>query len=506
MNIDRPPRPTDDTGDSRLPEDEEIDAPELEPPYPGSLLRKGADGKQLTTRAAAIHLLTLWEQAAHTPMEQFLGEYLDHCQLGQSDRGLVAELCYGSVRIRSTIRYLANLFMDRPFQEASRTVRSAIAIGIYQRLWLRTPAHAAVAETINGWRQLTEDRQIAARDSGYINAVLRAFCESLEEVAEPLDDPLDAVRVPDGWTRIRGMRLQGGDAGKVQRWSVQSSHPPELIRRWLDRYPQERVQQMLYRNNETPPLFIVLRQDREIDHHLRILDKAGIHGRAAQGAPRTIEVKRGSRVEKIPGFASGDFWVQDVTARRLALRMPRRDDARLLDLCAAPGGKLATLLDRGGVSRVLACDVSSAKLQRIADNLQRLNLHQCCPIHLMEVDRDPSRLRIDESFDQVLVDAPCSNSGVLNRRHEARWRFSPEVISDLEQQQLALLKAAIRHLSMGGHLLYSTCSVEPQENQDVIRRILEQNTELRLIEEVEILPGDLSGDGGYAALLQRVDR
>jgi 16S rRNA (cytosine967-C5)-methyltransferase len=115
-------------------------------------------------------------------------------------------------------------------------------------------------------------------------------------------------------------------------------------------------------------------------------------------------------------------------------------------------------------------------------------------------------LRIDESFDQVLVDAPCSNSGVLNRRHEARWRFSPEVVSDLEQQQLALLRAAIRHLAMGGHLLYSTCSVEPQENQDVIRRTLEQNTELRLIEEIDMLPGDLGGDGGYAALMQRVER
>ena len=109
-------------------------------------------------------------------------------------------------------------------------------------------------------------------------------------------------------------------------------------------------------------------------------------------------------------------------------------------------------------------------------------------------------------LDAVLVDAPCSNSGVLNRRHEARWRFSPDVISDLEQQQLALLKTAFRHLALGGHLLYSTCSVEPQENHDVIRRTLEQNTELRLIEEVEVLPGDLGGDGGYCALMQRVNR
>ena len=124
----------------------------------------------------------------------------------------------------------------------------------------------------------------------------------------------------------------------------------------------------------------------------------------------------------------------------------------------------------------------------------------------MEVPRDPTNLRFDDTFDQILVDAPCSNSGVLNRRQDARWRFRPDEISELEQLQVGLLRTAIRHLSRGGHLLYSTCSVEPQENQDVIRRVLEQNTEIRLVEEVEVLPGDLGGDGGYAALMQRVLR
>ena len=124
----------------------------------------------------------------------------------------------------------------------------------------------------------------------------------------------------------------------------------------------------------------------------------------------------------------------------------------------------------------------------------------------LEVSRDPTHLRLDHTFDQILVDAPCSNSGVLNRRQDARWRFRPDEISELEQLQSGLLRTAIRHLNRGGHLLYSTCSVEPQENQDVIRRVLEQNTEMRLLEEIEVLPGDLGGDGGYAALLQRADR
>ena len=110
-------------------------------------------------------------------------------------------------------------------------MRSSIAIGIYQRVWLRTPSHAAVTETINGWRQLFDDPESTKQDSGYINAVLRSVCEAVDDVDEDLGYPIDAVRVPAGWARIRGLRLQAGKSGRIQRWSIQMSHPPELVRR-----------------------------------------------------------------------------------------------------------------------------------------------------------------------------------------------------------------------------------------------------------------------------------
>ena len=309
MNIDRPSRATEDrhppdAGDEEV---EDLDLPEQEPPYPYPVIRRASNGAELSTRGAAIHLLTLWEQASHTPMDQLLGEYLDFCSLSPSDRGFLSELCYGGVRLRGSVRFLADLFMDRPFLEAVRTVRSAIAVGTYQRVWLRTPAHAAVAESVAGWKELIEDPKQAARDSGYINAVLRSLCDAVEDVDEDLDDPTDAVRVATGWARIQGLRLQRGKSGRIQRWSIQSSHPPELIRRWLDRYPEEKVRQLLARNNETPPLFIVLKQGRELEHQIRVMKKAGIHSRAAQGAPQTLDVKRGTRVEKIPGFIQWRF-------------------------------------------------------------------------------------------------------------------------------------------------------------------------------------------------------
>ncbi|OUU23975.1 MAG: hypothetical protein CBC13_04315 [Planctomycetia bacterium TMED53] len=496
------------------PEVEEI----LEPPYTAPLLQGSGHrgGEVFSARAAAIHLLTLWEQSSSAPMESLLGEYLEYTGLADSDRRFLVELCYGSVRMRGTVRHLADHFMDRAFTEAERTVRSAIAIGIYQRVYLKTAAHAAVSATVDGWREVARylpevvgdppERRNPKAESGYINAVLRSACDGLEHTDEDLGDPGDAVRTRDGWVRVKDLRLPSGSKGRILRRGLQFSHPPELIRRWLERYQEDRVVEMLQRNNEAPPLFIALRGSRDPEHQIRMMSTIDQEARIARGAPRTIEVLGGGRIERIPGFTQGDFWVQDLTARRLALRMPKGQDVELLDLCSAPGGKLATLLDRGGIRKALACDVSQEKLQLIRENLDRLNLLDLHQTEFSEVPKDPTNLRFDDSFNQILVDAPCSNSGVLNRRQDARWRFRPDEISELEQLQSGLLKTAIRHLRRGGHLLYSTCSVEPQENQDVIRRVLEQNTEIRLVEEMEVLPGDLGGDGGYAALLQRVDR
>ena len=493
----------------------------LEPPYPAHLLQgTGKKGVVFSARAAAIHLLTLWEQSSSVPMEALLGEYLEYTGLEDSDRRFLVELCYGSVRMRGSIRHLAEHFMDRPFGEAERTVRSAIAVGFYQKVYLKTASHAAVSATVDAWREVVRllpqlvgdppERRSTKAESGYINAVLRSICDGVAHVdekdSETLLDPLDAVKVPSGWAYVKNLKLPAGKKGLIRRRAIQFSHPPELVRRWIERYPEDKVVEMLQRNNEAPPLFIILRSSRDPEHQIRMMQSIDLDAKIARGAPRTLKVSGGGRIERIPGFMNGDFWVQDLTARRMALRMPKGEDVRLLDLCSAPGGKLATLLDRGGISHVLACDVSREKLDLVRENLDRLNLFSLKQTEFLEVPRDPTNLRFDDTFDQILVDAPCSNSGVLNRRQDARWRFRPDEISELEQLQVGLLRTAIRHLSRGGHLLYSTCSVEPQENQDVIRRVLEQNTEIRLVEEVEVLPGDLGGDGGYAALMQRVLR
>ncbi|MGA1488000.1 MAG: transcription antitermination factor NusB [Planctomycetota bacterium] len=472
--------------------------------------RTAADGSDLSTRAAAIHLLIQWDDRKRTPMEELLGTYLSDTHLAGSDRGFLTEICYGAVRHRNTLRALAEFFLSRPLKDTHRSLRAAIAVGLYQRIYLQTPPHAAVGETVAAWRTLDPipgPREQTDGAAGLLNAVLRRACESITHLPEGEEptEPLSCVRIARGWAKIDEFLLPKDH--RAEALGIQYSHPTEMVRLWLERYDDATLRRLFDRDNETPPLYLALRRDRDPDAFLRMLRIAEIEAIQVEGKELpTFRVLTPTPIERIPGFASGDFWVQDITARRLVNLLPKRTGVSLLDLCSAPGGKLATILDRGGIAEAFACDVSEAKLRLIAENLQRLRLHGepgQADVHVADIPRESERLRFNRKFDQILVDAPCSNTGVLNRRHEARWRFLPEEVRSLTRIQHALIEAGIRHLAPGGDLLYTTCSIEPAENADTIFEILGRHTDIHLVEQTEVLPGEGEGDGGYAALLRR---
>ncbi len=443
-------------------------------------------------------------------MEELLNTYLEGTHLVGSDRGFLTDLCYGTIRYRVTVRALSEHFLSRPLMDTHRSLRAALAIGLYQRLYLQTPPHAVVDATIKSWRSLNAiPGQQAQSDgsAGLLNAVLRRACDSIEHLpdGEESKNPTDALRTRKGWAEVKGLGLPADH--RAEMLGVQYSHPTEMVRLWAERYDDAALRRILDRNNEVPSLYLALRSDRDPETFVRLLRVAGIEAvLVSDGDLPIVKVLTPTAIERIPGFASGDFWVQDFTARRLANLMPRRKGVNFLDLCSSPGGKLATLLDRGEVASAIACDVSEDKLRRVAENLVRLRLQGGpgqAQLGMVEVPRVPEGLRFDRKFDQILVDAPCSNTGVLNRRHEARWRFLPEEVRSLNRLQHQLLEAAVRHLASGGDLLYTTCSIEPSENSGAVFELLTRHTDLRLVEEIEILPGDGPGDGGYAALLQR---
>jgi 16S rRNA (cytosine967-C5)-methyltransferase len=275
--------------------------------------------------------------------------------------------------------------------------------------------------------------------------------------------------------------------------------PGWLVERWLDRMPPDQVLpccawfdtpgRMSLRVNP-------LRTDRE--RLLEVLRTAGINA-AAGGLPEVVNLAGTARVEDIPGFAEGWFSVQDESAVAAGILLDPQPGERILDLCAAPGGKSTHLAERmQDTGEIIATDTSPERLAHVGESAERLGLES---IQACVITADGSDLPVGP-FDAVLVDVPCSNTGVLGKRPDARWRVSADGIRELVQRQQGLLRAAIDRVGPAGRIVYSTCSIEPEENEHVVRQALADQPQLDLVSEQHHLPGS-PADGGYQALLRR---
>ncbi len=275
--------------------------------------------------------------------------------------------------------------------------------------------------------------------------------------------------------------------------------PAWLAGRWLTRFGWEECVRLGFWFAGVPPLWLrcnVLRTDRAA--FLGALAEAGV--RAEPGShPQAVRLAEHAAVRELPSYAEGWFTVQDESAMRVASALGPQPGMRVLDLCAAPGGKTTHLAElMGNQGSILACDVDNHRLRTVSELCGRLG------ITVVETQRlDPEGAEAPPGpFDAALVDVPCSNTGVLGRRPEARWRLKPDDLRRLVLLQTRLLRTAAERIRPGGAVVYSTCSIEPEENQQVVRAVLRGIPDLELEAEEENLPGK-PADGGYWARLRR---
>jgi 16S rRNA (cytosine967-C5)-methyltransferase len=285
------------------------------------------------------------------------------------------------------------------------------------------------------------------------------------------------------------------------------SHPQWLVEKWQKRFGAESARRLLEWNNTAPKTFArvnTLKTDatrvieawrtEDVDYDFV---RQGYDSRLENLA---FEFKSHPPLKWLKSFQDGWFYVQDPSTLLAPFELAPRLGESILDLCAAPGGKtmfIAQMMNNDG--RVVACDVSDERLALIRENSQRLGV-TCVQTILA------SQLSItsDQKFDRILIDAPCSNTGVLRRRVDLRWRVTPEEVLRLQQSQLDLLRSGAAMLKPGGTLVYSTCSLEPEENSVVLQRFLEERKEFKLESERELLPFVDNVDGAFVARLARV--
>jgi 16S rRNA (cytosine967-C5)-methyltransferase len=417
-------------------------------------------------------------ERAEDYIENIFARQLEQSPLPPHDRGLAQELTYGVVRWQATLDWLIGRKTAGRTQK--RTLQILLRLGLYQLFWLeRIPDHAAVHETVEMAKQLGYGPQ-----AGFVNALLRGYLRE-QEVTKRLLEDLRSTQPSLGF-----------------------SHPEWLHTRWEQRWGVPRAAQLMAWNNTPPRTFArvnTLRTDagkllqrwrEEEDVEYDLFPRSWIEENLV------FVLKSHPPIEKLRSFQEGWFYVQDPSTLLAVQELNPAPGDRILDLCSAPGGKTTFMAQRlSDRSPILAQDISAERLELVRENCARLGVTNV-QTELVPAEPPPARQNF---FDRILLDAPCSNTGVMQRRVDLRWRLKPEEIERLRKVQLRLLTSAALQLRLGGTLVYSTCSLEPEENRGVVDQFLTERTDFRLEAERELLPFQDGTDGAFVARLMRLD-
>ena len=430
--------------------------------------------------------------------QEILDERLTRAALKPEDRRLATELVFGVIRRLGTLDAVLAAYSERPLDELDPAVRQVLRIGLYQMLFLeRIPAHAAVDESVRLARATGKTKA-----TGFVNAVLRSIGRDLQFAPQPdAARPRHCLAVGPGRACILAKPVLPPPADAAAWFGAAYSFPKLLVARWLGRYGATRARELCEAANETPVIFA--RPNSIKTSSADLVEKLRAEGVEAVPSPsgRTLRLPSGVQIARLKCFTDGLFQVQDDSSAAVAEFVDPQPGEMVLDLCAAPGGKtchMAERMQRQG--QIVAVDDSQRRLERVVENMKRLDLPI---IATVEAEGALFAHQNRNRFHRVLLDAPCSNTGVLRRRVEARWRFTSQSLIEIVKQQRELLDAALVALKSGGSLVYSTCSLEPEENGEVVRAALRGKAGLRLDAEQQLLPRRDGGDGIYMARIVR---
>lgn len=417
-------------------------------------------------RAAAAELLAVW-----LSRDVFPDRLLDEAA---EDRAFVMEMVYGVVRrYRALDAVRARWAQKKP----APPVHAVLLVGLYQLLEMdHVETYAAVHETVAAAKQVG-----GQRCANFVNAVLRRVAGD-----------------------VAGARAFLARQPPAVRWS----HPDPLVERWQRQFGAEAAEALCCWNNEAPRVALRINVGRiSLADFQKRLRELGIAAAPHPARPHDcLALEAGVPVTRLPGFQQGWVTVQDPSTLLAVDLMEARPGQRVVDVCSAPGGKTMALAERmGGTGWLLALDADGRRLQRVKENAARLG-HAWVETAVADLTRGaPDRSDLQPgTFDAVLLDVPCTNTGVLRRRPDARWNFSLDRLRSAVAQQRAILDAAAPYVKVGGRLVYSTCSLEAEENAGQIAAWLASHPEFRLDAERQLVPPGSPCDGAYAARLVRM--
>ncbi|MGB6220719.1 RsmB/NOP family class I SAM-dependent RNA methyltransferase [Haloferula sp.] len=402
-------------------------------------------------RRAAVSILRAWEKG-HVYADGLIERHASRNELSSSDRGLLNAIVLGVLRHRRLLDHWIGKLRKGKLDHETRDI---LRVGLCQLLILNLPDHAAVFETVELGK---------SRSRGLINAVMRRAAGSREKL-------LDISELPP---------------------AVAFSHPDWLYNRWKKAFSKEAVIDLMAFNNAPAP---TIARVNPLAEHLEVPSSDS----EIELPPGYFEIDG-----KIPAdlLAKGQIYITDLATRHCVELLDPKPGEQILDACAAPGGKAFLIAAAQGSGRDLTCtDSNEKRLPRLEQNLERLRITgRAIEVHDWT---HPAPSKWHGAFDGILLDVPCSNTGVFRRRVDVRWRLQPEDITRLTKTQTSILENALPCLKPGGRIVYSTCSIEAEENDALIASFLAVHPDLRLEKQHHALPQTDGTDGAYAALLVR---
>ncbi len=399
----------------------------------------------MNTRTETIFILSRWLVSREFP---------DRLITESAERAFITDLTYTTIRYYGALLWVLERFVKKM---PNGETQAALLLGACQILFMEDVAdHAAVNETVEAAKSRSK------KSAGLVNGVLRNIIRSRDEILKDLED---------------------------QPLYIRKSHPEVLAKRWIARFGEEETAKLFDWNNTPAETFIAGKPD-------------------AEGKTPFSKAPRGTSIRDIPGYNEGEFIVQDPATASAIKLLDLKPGLSVLDACASPGGKTIQIAWRMGNppaegSKVLAIDLHEDRIATIKENLKRTKLEwvEIEQANLMEpADEIATKHGL---FDRILLDVPCSNSGVLRRRPDARWRWSERRMSKLITAQQSILAHASRLLAPGGILVYSTCSLEPEENSELIEAFLKRYSRFSVMKSVEQIPTRSGTDGAFACALTK---
>lgn len=399
----------------------------------------------------------------------------------EQDFPLLQEICFGVCRVLPRLEKVIEHLIDRPLKGKTRLVHCLLLVGLYQLLYLRVPTHAAVDEMVKACQSL----QLNAF-KGLVNGVLRNFLREQDTILLNVD----------------------------KHW--QTFHPEWLVNKLKKAYPHWR--DIIEANNQKPPMWLrVNTQYSKATDYLTLLQQQNIEATKSDVHPQAIKLDQAKNVNLLPHFKDGWLTIQDLHAQWSALLLEPQDGELILDACAAPGGKTTHILELAPKANVVALDIEENRLKRVRENLTRMKqqaLVICGDASHPNQWCEQIKKVFNQSvvkFDRILLDAPCSATGVIRRHPDIKWLRKESDIAPLVALQKAILHSLWQTLKPNGILLYATCSLLPEENSEQIAQFLQQHPEAKLMPlpfsipensvGVQFFPKENGGDGFYYAKL-----